>query len=100
MVCVRDTPSGTTKDGRPWSYPRPHRLAVGSPDRLGVGLPTIAAPAYGLPPRTGMALRDRFGHQSLVTSSAGMSDNEATLAVLDHQAPALAPSRGGDSANM
>src|SRR4051794_30259704 len=40
-----------------------------------------------------MSLRDRLlGHQSLVASSTAMSNDEATLlAVLDYQAPALAP---------
>jgi hypothetical protein len=43
-----------------------------------------------------MGLSDRLGYQSLLASPAGLRDDQATLAILailDHQAPALAPSR-------
>src|SRR5947209_5690754 len=92
IVCVRETPSGTRKAGRP-RRPVLTAKAVGSRDRLGVGSPAVAAPTHRLPLRTSMGLRDRLGCQGLLASSAGVSDGEATLAVLDHQAPTLAPSR-------
>jgi hypothetical protein len=71
---------------------RPHRFTVGLRDRLGVGSPAVATPAHRLPSRTSMRLSDRLGCQGLRASSAGVSNDEATLAVLDHTAPALAPS--------
>jgi hypothetical protein len=97
MVCVsreRD-PFGYDQGCSSAPTTRPHRFTIGFRDCLRVGSPTVATPAHRLPSRTSMGLSDRLGWQEgLRASSAGVSNDEATLAILlNHQAPALAPSR-------
>ena len=96
MVCVRESPSGTRKGGRPG---RPQRMAVGASDHLRVGPPAVGAPAHRLSPRAGMDLRDSLTPQGLLTSAAGVSETmkrlwRSTIIMQPH----LSPRPGGSCA--
>src|SRR5688500_6607597 len=94
------------RQGEPFGYTqrwpsgpsRPHRLAVGASDRLRVGPPAVGAPAHRLSPRAGMDLRDSLTRQGLLTSAAGVSDDEKRLWRSTIMQPHLSPRPGGSSA--